>query len=73
MVTTAFPLPWLRHCPLHHVDVVSVTKAITVLMQFRTASMSAMLAIPKHGVCEYNRTMFGQFHNGRHGCGTKLH
>ena len=42
-------------------------------MQFRTASMSAILAITKHGVCGYNHTMFGQIHNGRHGGGTKLH
>jgi len=45
-----------------------------VLMQFRTALMSAMLAITNmECVCGYNRTMFGQFHNGRHGDGTKLH
>ena len=42
-----------------------------ILMQFRTASMTAMLAITKHGVCV--GIMFGQFHNGRHGGGTKLH
>ena len=36
--------------------------------------MSAMLAITKHGVCVcVNRTMFSQFHNGRHGRGTYLH
>ena len=41
-------------------------KHCRVLMQFRTASMSAMLAITKHGV------MLVQFHNGRHGGGPKL-
>ena len=42
-------------------------------MQIRTSSMSAMLAITKHGVrvC-VNRIMVGQ-HNGGHGGGTDLH
>ena len=44
-----------------------------VLMQIRTASMSAMLAITEHGLCLCTRTMFGKFHNGRHGSGTYLH
>ena len=31
------------------------------------------MKLTKHGVCVFNCTMFGQFHNGGHGGGRDLH
>ena len=66
MVSLPFSQHELLAADVHNVGAI----AIAVLMQFRTATKSAMLAIAKHGVCVgIIAPCFGQFHNGRHRVG----